>query len=166
MQRRPPRRTARARVLARTRCTTSTRRSGWRRCRGSLVSTTGSRGRARCRVRTVAAAPSPTGTSNCCYRPRSDQPRPRPVPGLRQSPHRLWDEARKLGGMAQFDRAHTDNLLTYLSAAPTPYHAVAEAASLLDKGGFRQLSETAAWDAQPGGQYVIRGGALVAWYLP
>ena len=68
--------------------------------------------------------------------------------------------------MAQFDRAHTDNLLTYLIASPTPYHAVAEAASLLDKGGFRQLSETAAWDAQPGGQYVIRGGALVAWYLP
>ena len=68
--------------------------------------------------------------------------------------------------MAQFDRAHTDNLLTYLAASPTPYHAVAEAASLLDKGGFRQLSETAAWDAQAGGQYVIRGGALVAWYLP
>lgn len=68
--------------------------------------------------------------------------------------------------MAQFDRAHTDNLLTYLAAAPTPYHAVAEAAALLDKGGFRQLSETAAWDGQPGGQYVIRGGALVAWYTP
>jgi aspartyl aminopeptidase len=68
--------------------------------------------------------------------------------------------------MAQFDRTHTDNLLTYLTASPTPYHAVAEAAALLDKGGFRQLSETAAWDARPGGQYVIRGGALVAWYLP
>ncbi|MBS2963260.1 M18 family aminopeptidase [Actinocrinis puniceicyclus] len=68
--------------------------------------------------------------------------------------------------MAQFDRTHTDNLLTYLAASPTPYHAVAEAAALLDKGGFRQLSETEAWDGQPGGQYVIRGGALVAWYLP
>lgn len=68
--------------------------------------------------------------------------------------------------MAQFDRAHTDNLLTYLAASPTPYHAVAEAAALLDKGGFQQLSETAAWDGQAGGRYVVRGGALVAWYLP
>jgi aspartyl aminopeptidase len=68
--------------------------------------------------------------------------------------------------MAQFDRAHTDHLLGYLAAAPTPYHAVAEAAALLDKAGFRRLSETAAWDDRPGGQYVIRGGALVAWYLP
>jgi len=68
--------------------------------------------------------------------------------------------------MALFDRSHTDNLLAYIAAAPTPYHAVAEAAALLDKGGFRRLSETAAWDGQSGGQYVIRGGALVAWYLP
>jgi aspartyl aminopeptidase len=68
--------------------------------------------------------------------------------------------------MAQFDRSHTDNLLTYIAAAPTPYHAVSEAAALLDKGGFRQLAETTAWDDQPGGQYVIRGGALIAWYLP
>ena len=68
--------------------------------------------------------------------------------------------------MALFDRSHTDNLLTFIAAAPTPYHVVAEAAALLDKSGFRQLSETTAWDDQPGGQYVIRGGALVAWYLP
>lgn len=68
--------------------------------------------------------------------------------------------------MATFDRSHTDNLLAYLAASPTPYHAVAEAAALLDKAGFRQLPETAAWDEQPGGQYVIRGGALIAWYLP
>jgi aspartyl aminopeptidase len=68
--------------------------------------------------------------------------------------------------MATFDRAYTDSLLTYLAASPTPYHAVAQAAELLDKAGFRRLSETAAWDAQPGGQYVIRGGAMVAWYLP
>jgi aspartyl aminopeptidase len=65
-----------------------------------------------------------------------------------------------------FDRAHTDNLLSFLSASPTPYHAVATAAALLDTAGFRRLEETAAWDAQPGGQYVVRGGALIAWYLP
>lgn len=68
--------------------------------------------------------------------------------------------------MAMFDRAYTDSLLTYLAASPTPYHAVTRAAELLDKAGFRRLSETAAWEAEPGGQYVIRGGALVAWYMP
>ncbi|MGH6657424.1 MAG: M18 family aminopeptidase [Actinocrinis sp.] len=67
---------------------------------------------------------------------------------------------------AKFDRTHTDNLFAYLAASPSPYHAVAEAAALLDKAGFRQLAETEAWDDQAGGQYVIRGGALVAWYLP
>jgi aspartyl aminopeptidase len=68
--------------------------------------------------------------------------------------------------MAKFDRTHTDSLLAYLAASPTPYHAVAQAASLLDKAGFRRLSESAAWDKQSGGHYVIRDGALVAWYLP
>lgn len=65
-----------------------------------------------------------------------------------------------------FDRTHTDNLLSYLSASPTPYHAVATAAAHLDKAGFRRLDETAAWGAQTGGQYVVRGGAIIAWYLP
>jgi aspartyl aminopeptidase len=68
--------------------------------------------------------------------------------------------------MPQFDRSHTDNLLAYIAAAPTPYHAVATTAALLDQGGFRRLSETAAWDGEPGGRYVVRGGALIAWYLP
>ena len=65
-----------------------------------------------------------------------------------------------------FDRTHTDDLLGFLSASPTPYHAVAEAARRLELAGFRPLAETAAWDAEAGGRYVIRGGALVAWYLP
>jgi aspartyl aminopeptidase len=68
--------------------------------------------------------------------------------------------------MATFDRTHTDQLLAYLHASPTPYHAVEQAAALLEAGGFHRLDETAAWDEQCGGRYVIRGGALVAWYLP
>src|SRR5256714_168750 len=69
--------------------------------------------------------------------------------------------------MPIFDRAHTDDLLTFLAASPTPYHAVANAAARLDAAGFRQLRQAAAWDAAgAGGFYVIRGAALIAWYVP
>ncbi|MBB1245781.1 M18 family aminopeptidase, partial [Streptomyces durbertensis] len=64
------------------------------------------------------------------------------------------------------DRAHTDDLLRFLAAAPTPYHAVAVAAERLEKAGFRRLAETEAWDGEAGGRFVLRGGALIAWYVP
>ncbi len=67
---------------------------------------------------------------------------------------------------ARFDRGHTDDLMTFLTASPSPYHAVANAAERLEKAGFRQLSETDAWDAGTGGRFVLRGGALIAWYVP
>ncbi|WP_069813455.1 M18 family aminopeptidase [Streptomyces sp. TP-A0874] len=67
---------------------------------------------------------------------------------------------------ARFDRGHTDDLMTFLAASPSPYHAVANAAARLEKAGFRQVEETAAWDGRPGGKYVLRGGAIVAWYVP
>ncbi|HEY8984807.1 MAG TPA: M18 family aminopeptidase [Streptomyces sp.] len=66
----------------------------------------------------------------------------------------------------RFDRGHTDDLKSFLTASPTPYHAVATAADRLEKAGFRQLSETDAWDDARGGVYVLRGGAIVAWYVP
>ncbi|MBY8886819.1 M18 family aminopeptidase [Streptomyces sp. PTM05] len=66
----------------------------------------------------------------------------------------------------RFDRAHTDDLMAFVSASPTPYHAVASAAARLEKAGFRQVEETDAWDASTGGKYVLRGGAIIAWYVP
>ncbi|PZT69044.1 M18 family aminopeptidase [Streptomyces sp. SW4] len=66
----------------------------------------------------------------------------------------------------RFDRGHTDDLMSFLAASPTPYHAVANAAERLEKAGFRQVAETDAWDATSGGKYVLRGGAIVAWYVP
>ncbi|SER51666.1 M18 family aminopeptidase [Streptomyces qinglanensis] len=65
-----------------------------------------------------------------------------------------------------FDRSHTDGLLSFLAASPSPYHAVANAAAQLEKAGFRQVHETETWDATTGGKYVLRGGALIAWYVP
>ncbi len=69
-------------------------------------------------------------------------------------------------GSLAFDRSHTDDLIAYLHASPSPYHAVLGAAQRLEKAGFRQVEETAAWEGTPGGRYLIRGGALIAWYVP
>ncbi|GAA3041689.1 M18 family aminopeptidase [Streptomyces glomeratus] len=66
----------------------------------------------------------------------------------------------------RFDRGHTDDLMSFLAASPSPYHAVAQAAERLEKAGFRQVAETDAWDGTSGGKYVLRGGAIVAWYVP
>ncbi|MEE1939441.1 M18 family aminopeptidase [Streptomyces sp. TRM 70361] len=67
---------------------------------------------------------------------------------------------------SRFDRGHTDDLVSFLTASPTPYHAVATAAERLEKAGFRQLAESDAWDGGSGGRYVLRGGAVIAWYVP
>ncbi|MEU0118667.1 M18 family aminopeptidase [Streptomyces bobili] len=67
---------------------------------------------------------------------------------------------------SRFDRGHTDDLMSFLTASPSPYHAVATAAERLEKAGFRQVAETDAWDGTSGGKYVLRGGAIVAWYVP
>ncbi|CAM5621597.1 putative M18 family aminopeptidase 2 [Streptomyces spiroverticillatus] len=66
----------------------------------------------------------------------------------------------------RFDRGHTDDLKSFLAAGPSPYHAVAAAAERLEKAGFRQVAETDAWDGTTGGRYVLRGGAIIAWFVP
>ena len=64
------------------------------------------------------------------------------------------------------DRGHSDDLIAFVTASPTPYHAVASAAERLEKAGFRRVEETDAWDGASGGRYVVRGGAIIAWYVP
>jgi aspartyl aminopeptidase len=68
--------------------------------------------------------------------------------------------------MPRFDRSHTEDLLAYLAASPSPYHAVENAGERLSAAGFRRLAEREAWDGAPGGRYLIRSGALIAWYVP
>ncbi len=57
-------------------------------------------------------------------------------------------------------------LLDFIAASPSPYHAVATAAAHLESAGFTRLEETAPWPTVTGGRYVRRGGALVAWFRP
>ncbi|MFD6426015.1 M18 family aminopeptidase [Streptomyces sp. NPDC060198] len=63
-------------------------------------------------------------------------------------------------------RSHTDDLLAFIAASPSPYHAVASAVTRLAKAGFRELRGTDDWTGTSGGCYVARAGALIAWYVP
>lgn len=51
------------------------------------------------------------------------------------------------------------DLLDYLDASPTPWHAVASTETRLGAAGFIRLEETARWQLTPGGRYYVTRGA-------
>jgi aspartyl aminopeptidase len=57
-------------------------------------------------------------------------------------------------------------LASFISASPSSYHAVAEAARLLSAAAFTRLDESAAWPTEPGRRFVVRDGAIIAWVQP
>lgn len=57
------------------------------------------------------------------------------------------------------------DLATFVSAAVSPYHAVAEGVRRLRAAGFTEQRAEAAWDDTPGGRYLVRDGTLLAWYV-
>lgn len=57
------------------------------------------------------------------------------------------------------------DLLGYLDASPSPFHAVRSSADRLRAAGFHQLDERDDWPASDGAFFVERGGALVAWVV-
>jgi len=64
---------------------------------------------------------------------------------------------------------HIQDLGAYVTASPSSFHAVHEAARRLDAAGFAKLDEAQAWpvSAKGGGSfYVVRDGALIAWVVP
>lgn len=67
--------------------------------------------------------------------------------------------------MSTPDKNVARRMIDFIDASPSPYHACASAARMLEKAGFTRLVEVDAWDATPGAYYVIRGGSLVAWAL-
>ncbi len=60
------------------------------------------------------------------------------------------------------------SLIEFLSASPTPFHAVQTMASQLGDAGFAELTETDSWDLQAGGRYFVtrNGSSIVAWVMP
>lgn len=60
----------------------------------------------------------------------------------------------------------TEDLLAFLAASPSPYHAVAEGARRLDAAGFTEAALGRPWPGGAGRRYLRRGGALLAWTVP
>ena len=63
-------------------------------------------------------------------------------------------------------RSHIADLTAFVTASPSSFHAAAEAARRLDEAGFAEQRETDAFDDAPGGHYLVRDGAIVAWWVP
>ena len=61
-----------------------------------------------------------------------------------------------------------DNLMAFLDASPSVYHAVANLAQMLENAGYARLSEAESWDLAAGGKYYLtRGGsAVMAFRIP
>lgn len=54
-------------------------------------------------------------------------------------------------------------LIEYIDASPSPFHACATSAQMLEEAGFTQVDERDAWPTDTGRYYLLRGGSLVAW---
>lgn len=59
-------------------------------------------------------------------------------------------------------RTQAQDLLDFIDASPSPWHAVASCKQRLLAAGFRRLEEFDRWDLEAGGRYfVIRGGSSI-----
>jgi aspartyl aminopeptidase len=58
------------------------------------------------------------------------------------------------------------DLIRFIDASPSPYHAAAEALRRLTGAGFTQLPPADAWPSGPGRYIVVDGGSLFAWIVP
>jgi aspartyl aminopeptidase len=58
------------------------------------------------------------------------------------------------------------DLIAFLDASPSPYHAAAEARRRLVAAGFTEVELTGEWPAGPGRYVVVDGGSLFAWVVP
>ena len=61
---------------------------------------------------------------------------------------------------------HVADLAAFVEASPSSHHAAAEGARRLALEGFAVQEESAEWSSEPGGHYVVRDGALIAWRIP
>jgi len=58
------------------------------------------------------------------------------------------------------------DLIAFLDASPSPYHAAVEALRRLTAAGFTELPQAGEWPSGPGRYVVVDGGSLFAWIVP
>jgi aspartyl aminopeptidase len=73
-------------------------------------------------------------------------------------------DERANGRSGSQDLAH--DLAAFVTAGPTPYHAVAAGVRRLVAAGFTEQPEGGPWTGGPGGRYLVRDGTLLAWSVP
>ncbi len=56
-------------------------------------------------------------------------------------------------------------LIDFLNASPTPFHATRNMAVILAKNGFNELRETESWDTPPGRYFVTRNDASIVAFV-
>lgn len=56
-------------------------------------------------------------------------------------------------------------LIEFLDASPSPWHAAQTAATMLEAAGFGEVQESESWTNAPVAGFMRRSGALVAWRL-
>ena len=61
---------------------------------------------------------------------------------------------------------YLDDLAAFVVASPSSFHAAATVAARLDEAGFVGHDERDPIEGTPGGHYVVRDGAIVAWRVP
>ncbi|MFT0846388.1 hypothetical protein VR010_01375 [Actinomycetaceae bacterium L2_0104] len=67
---------------------------------------------------------------------------------------------------AGMELEYARDLAAFISSSPSSYHAAHEVARRLEAAGYRRQDEGAPWDASPGGHYLVRDGAAMAWWVP
>ena len=63
-------------------------------------------------------------------------------------------------------RATALDLISFIDASPSPYHAAAEALRRLTAAGFTEVDQAAEWPAGPGRYVLADGGSVFAWIVP
>lgn len=63
-------------------------------------------------------------------------------------------------------RRHAQDLLSFIDASPSPWHAVNTVEATIREAGYSQLKETESWRLSPGGRYyVIRDGSSIIFFV-
>ncbi|MCF2706652.1 M18 family aminopeptidase [Arcanobacterium haemolyticum] len=69
--------------------------------------------------------------------------------------------------IASADQASfAEDLAQFIVSSPSSYHAAHTISARLEEHGFVQVDEDEAWDVAPGGHFIRRGGAVIAWKIP
>ena len=82
-----------------------------------------------------------------------------------ESPVKLVSSAGEDGAMSSARDTALD-LISFIDASPSPYHAAAEALRRLTGAGFTEVAQAQAWPSGPGRYVVAEGGSLFAWVVP